>query len=404
MLGDNNKVLLLGPDGFNDSATVTDAGAAAEGMYVTIGGPDPNALTNAAGKAFIAAYKKTYKVDHLEAYTAYGAQAFLVLANAITQERRLARARSRRTSTTRASRRASSGRSRSTTRAIRRSAASPSTSTSAARSKIITVDHPAGRPGRSRHSANHTQLAEERTTGGARGWRPTARARRPILALAPRLRGPGERRDRGHLPAGARRDLAGRELRRATPQQFVLVFLAGITNGSIYALVALGYTLVYGILELINFAHGDVFTWGAMVTYTVAVSWIGLDGSQSGFVLFGALLLALICSAIFCATLNVAIERVAYRRLRNAPRLAPLITAIGMSFVLSNLIGVIYGFGYKSSNALLPTGAVFYIGNQPYGWDKLIVLLITIPVLLALVWLVKLHALGQGDARDCAGS
>ena len=75
----------------------------------------------------------------------------------------------------------------------------------------------------------------------------------------------------------------------------------------------------------------------------------------------------------------MAIERVAYRRLRNAPRLAPLITAIGMSFVLSNLIGVIFGFSYKSSNALLPTGAVFYIGDQPYGWDKLIVLLITFP-------------------------
>jgi branched-chain amino acid transport system substrate-binding protein len=85
VLGDNNKVLLLGPDGFNSSSTVTDAGAASENMYVTIGGSDPNALTNAAGKAFVAAYKKTYKVDHLEAYTAYGAQAFLVLANAITK-------------------------------------------------------------------------------------------------------------------------------------------------------------------------------------------------------------------------------------------------------------------------------------------------------------------------------
>jgi branched-chain amino acid transport system substrate-binding protein len=85
VLGPNDKVLLLGPDGFNDSATVTDAGAAAEGMYVTIGGQDPNALSNPTGKAFIAAYKKTYKVDHLEAYTAYGAQAFLVLANAISK-------------------------------------------------------------------------------------------------------------------------------------------------------------------------------------------------------------------------------------------------------------------------------------------------------------------------------
>ena len=85
VLGDNNKVLLLGPDGFNDSATVTDAGAAAENMYVTIGGSDPNALSNASGKAFIKAFKKTYKVSHLEAYTAYGAQAYLVLANAIAK-------------------------------------------------------------------------------------------------------------------------------------------------------------------------------------------------------------------------------------------------------------------------------------------------------------------------------
>jgi branched-chain amino acid transport system substrate-binding protein len=85
VLGDNTKVLLMGPDGFNDSATVTDAGSAATGMYDTIGGQDPNALTNANGKAFLAAYKKTYHVDHLEAYTAYGAQAYLVLANAIAK-------------------------------------------------------------------------------------------------------------------------------------------------------------------------------------------------------------------------------------------------------------------------------------------------------------------------------
>jgi branched-chain amino acid transport system permease protein len=218
-------------------------------------------------------------------------------------------------------------------------------------------------------------------------------ARRPILALAPRLRG------RANAIVGI--GLLGLvalwlvENIAREPKQFALVFLAGITNGSIYALVALGYTIVYGILELINFAHGDVFTWGAMVTYTVAVSWIGLDGSQSGFLLFGALLLALICSAIFCASLNMAIERVAYRRLRNAPRLAPLITAIGMSFVLSNLIGVIFGFSYKTSNSLLPNGAIFYIGNQAYGWDKLIVLLITVPVLLALVWLVKATRWGK---------
>jgi branched-chain amino acid transport system permease protein len=218
-------------------------------------------------------------------------------------------------------------------------------------------------------------------------------ARRPILALAPRLRGRAVAVLGFFLLGLVALWLVVNLVRE--PQQFALVFLAGLTNGSIYALVALGYTLVYGILELINFAHGDVFTWGAMVTYTVAVSWIGLDGSQSGFLLFGALLVALICSAFFCAALNMSIERVAYRRLRNAPRLAPLITAIGMSFVLQNLIGVIFGFEYKSSNELLPQGAIFYIGDQAYGWDKLIVLLITVPVLLALVWLVKLTRWGK---------
>jgi branched-chain amino acid transport system substrate-binding protein len=85
VLGDNTKVILLGPDGFNDSATAKDAGAAAEGMYVTIGGQDPNQLNNAAGKAFAAAFKSAYHVKQLEAYTAYGAQAFLVLANAIAK-------------------------------------------------------------------------------------------------------------------------------------------------------------------------------------------------------------------------------------------------------------------------------------------------------------------------------
>src|SRR3954468_6861691 len=113
--------------------------------------------------------------------------------------------------------------------------------------------------------------------------------RRPILALAPRFKG------RANSIVGlcllALLVLWLGENVAREPKQFVLVLLAGITNGSIYALVALGYTIVYGILELINFAHGDVFTWGAMVTYTVAVSWIGLDGSQSAVITFVVLLL-----------------------------------------------------------------------------------------------------------------
>jgi branched-chain amino acid transport system permease protein len=216
---------------------------------------------------------------------------------------------------------------------------------------------------------------------------------RPILALVPRLRG----RAVSVLGLLLLALVAAWLVENAVqaPRQFALVSLNGITNGSIYALVAIGYTLVYGIIELINFAHGDVFSWGAMVSYTVAVSWLGLDGGQSGAVLLGVSIVAILGAAAFCATLNMAVERVAYRRLRNAPRLAPLITAIGMSFVLSNLIAVFYGFNYVSTNPLLPQGAIFHIGNQAYGWDKLIVLLITCPVLVVLSVVVKATRWGK---------
>jgi branched-chain amino acid transport system permease protein len=122
----------------------------------------------------------------------------------------------------------------------------------------------------------------------------------------------------------------------------IQILLIGIANGSIVALVALGYTLVYGIIELINFAHGDVFMLGTMISLTI-VTWIpGLMGLRRAsqmsepmivLLVIGALLVAM----IGCALLNVAIERLAYRPLRRAPRLAPLISAIGVSFILVNI-------------------------------------------------------------------
>jgi branched-chain amino acid transport system permease protein len=135
-----------------------------------------------------------------------------------------------------------------------------------------------------------------------------------------------------------------------SPGQFVSVLLLGITLGSIYALVALGYTLVYGIIELINFAHGDVFMWGTMVTVTLSAHWIGLDGSQAWYVTVPLVAGTLLAAMAFCGTMNVTIERFAYRPLRNAPKLAPLITAIGMSFILQNLALAIYGPREQSAN------------------------------------------------------
>jgi len=110
----------------------------------------------------------------------------------------------------------------------------------------------------------------------------------------------------------------------------------GLSNGSIWALIAMGYTLVYGIIELINFAHGDVFMIGSFVA---AGFWgsIGLGLSTGAGGLIAGLLLTLIVSMLVCGSLNVLIERVAYRPLRNAPKLAPLITAVGFSFILQNV-------------------------------------------------------------------
>jgi branched-chain amino acid transport system permease protein len=120
------------------------------------------------------------------------------------------------------------------------------------------------------------------------------------------------------------------------------VIIAGISNGAIWALVALGYTLVYGIIELINFAHGDVFMIGSFVSYSLwGVIGIALTTSALGIV--GGLVVTLIISMLVCGLLNVMIERVAYRPLRNAPKLAPLITAVGFSFILEDVGQLWYG-------------------------------------------------------------
>ena len=180
------------------------------------------------------------------------------------------------------------------------------------------------------------------------------------------------------------------------PKQFVSVLLLGITLGSIYALVALGYTLVYGIIELINFAHGDVFMWGTMVTITVASGWFGLDGSQAWYVTIPLVLVTLIVAMAFCGGLNVAIERVAYRPLRNAPKLAPLITAIGMSFILQNAGAIVWGFTERPLGGnIFPTNVLFRVGGFPYRAASLIVVLITVPVLIILSYLVQTTKQGK---------
>src|SRR3954454_14115864 len=121
----------------------------------------------------------------------------------------------------------------------------------------------------------------------------------------------------------------------------------GLSNGAIWALVALGYTLVYGIIELINFAHGDVFMIGSFIAVGLYGTFGLTESTGAGGLVFG-LAGCLIIAAIGCAVLNALIERVAYRPLRNAPKLAPLITAVGFSFILEN-VGLLWNSGQQQA-------------------------------------------------------
>ena len=170
------------------------------------------------------------------------------------------------------------------------------------------------------------------------------------------------------------------------PSYFVEVFLVGLATGCVYALIALGYTLVYGILELINFAHGDVFMLGSMFAVTL-VGPLGLKAGAAS--LWPLVIVLLLISMVCCGVINASIELVAYRPLRGAPRVAPLITAIGMSFILED-VGLLWkGTSQISFPGLLPQHDAFSLAGIDVRWDKLIVLFLTVPMLLLLVWLVQ---------------
>jgi branched-chain amino acid transport system permease protein len=172
------------------------------------------------------------------------------------------------------------------------------------------------------------------------------------------------------------------------PTRFFNVAIIGLTNGSVYALVALGYTLVYGILQLINFAHGDVFALGGLVSATFILDIFDVDSASTAVAVGLAIAGCLLVAVVFASVLNATVELVGYRRLRNAPRLAPLITAVGMSFILQNVGLYFWGPNYTSTESLISTKAAFTIGGVEVQWDNLTVILLTIPLLVGLTWLV----------------
>nr|WP_315466218.1 branched-chain amino acid ABC transporter permease [uncultured Rhodoferax sp.] len=165
----------------------------------------------------------------------------------------------------------------------------------------------------------------------------------------------------------------------------------GLVLGSMYALIALGYTMVYGIINLINFAHGEVVMVGALTSWTI----IGLmQESMPGTPGPVILLIALVIACVVAAALNFVIEKVAYRPLRNSPKLAPLITAIGMSILLQTLAMIIWKPNYKSYPTLLP-GNPIDIAGAVITPTQIMILGVTAVSLAVLLWLVNYTKLGR---------
>ena len=165
--------------------------------------------------------------------------------------------------------------------------------------------------------------------------------------------------------------------------------LNGLVLGSVYALVALGYTMVYGILQLINFAHGDVLMIGAMVAVT-AVPFLLAAGIPGPVVL----VLAVLIAVPVCIAVSVTIERVAYRPLRNAPRLAPLITAIGVSILLQTIAMIVWKPNPRVFPDLLPTDPIFIFGGV-LAPKQLLILVVSAAMMVGLLLLVNHTKLGR---------
>jgi branched-chain amino acid transport system permease protein len=173
-------------------------------------------------------------------------------------------------------------------------------------------------------------------------------------------------------------------------------FVNGLTSGAILALVAIGYTMVYGIIELINFAHGDVFMVAVFASIFVLTEILGQSGSSTD-----ALQAMLILAATFAFTmtviglLGVVIERIAYRPLRNAPRLAPLLTAIGVSFILQNIIQILYGPSPVTVPQVIPPTNRIVVGDVSIGVINVFVIVIAVVLIVGLQVFVTRTRMGR---------
>ena len=165
--------------------------------------------------------------------------------------------------------------------------------------------------------------------------------------------------------------------------------IVGLATGSIYALIALGYTMVYGIIELINFAHGDIFMIGTFVAISI-FNVLGVTATTrlTGISLISVMVIACLGAMVACAVLGVVIERIAYKPLRNAPRLAPLISAIGVSLILEDVGKLWKGINFVSFPQVLPQ-VNYNIGAVTITNINILVIVVAVVLMLALQWMVR---------------
>ncbi|BCL74713.1 branched-chain amino acid ABC transporter permease [Jeongeupia sp. HS-3] len=180
---------------------------------------------------------------------------------------------------------------------------------------------------------------------------------------------------------------------------FIQQLINGLTLGSVYGLIALGYTMVYGIIGMINFAHGDIY----MVSAIIAVTVLTLLGSLGIMAVPVALLITLVVAIVFTSVYGWSVERIAYRPLRNASRLAPLISAIGMSIFLQNMVQLTQGARVKPIHALLPGGFELFSSDGftvHLAYTQIMIIIVTAVLLAVFTYLITKTSFGR-QQRAC---
>ncbi|TDR32026.1 branched-chain amino acid ABC transporter permease [Hydromonas duriensis] len=170
----------------------------------------------------------------------------------------------------------------------------------------------------------------------------------------------------------------------------VQTLINGIIVGSIYAMVALGYTMVYGILGIINFAHGEVMMIGAMVAVTVSTLLI-----KAGLPIAVVLIITMLVAMLVCMVVSFLMEKIAYRPLRNAPKLAPLITAIGMSFLLQAIAMLVWGLEHRPMPELLPSQRIVLFNDVGVTMREIVIVVLSVIMMAGLLTLVNKTKLGR---------